>query len=300
MKTKKPNQAAADAVIGARIGQIADLLENRKKAADVAGLSTDQLQRYIKGLSQPTLAPVARLCEATGARLEWVWTGIGAMRAAAAPPPGFAAPPNPPPDDREAPLPPLSACEQALVAAYRQLPPPQRDLADTLLPAWLAQEADLLTRYRRLPPDGRRLVQTFTALCETLTPTTSPPRPTGPPALRLTARPREFIDAPPDPDGDDLSLREQALVAAYRQLPPRQRTLADRFLPALALNEAALISHYRRLSLDARSLVQVFACLCEAPTAPPSAPDGPPPLRVTVRPTEFDDCHDPDDSPASE
>ncbi len=70
--------------IGRRLAQVADLYGTRAAAAQVAGISTDQLARYING-SSPRLgfAPVARLCQAKGISLEWLWNGEGGMQQSA-------------------------------------------------------------------------------------------------------------------------------------------------------------------------------------------------------------------------
>jgi len=67
--------------IGSRIDAVCKSIGSRKDAATVAGLSTDQLGRYIAGES-PRLGfvPIAKLCDAAGYSLEWVWTGQGPMR----------------------------------------------------------------------------------------------------------------------------------------------------------------------------------------------------------------------------
>jgi phage repressor protein C with HTH and peptisase S24 domain len=69
--------------VGSRIDEVCKSLGDRKVAASAAGLSTDQLGRYIAGTS-PRLGffPIAKLCDAAGYRLEWVWTGAGPARRA--------------------------------------------------------------------------------------------------------------------------------------------------------------------------------------------------------------------------
>jgi len=49
--------------------------ESRRYAASVAGISTDQLARYVNGEGEISLQPVARLAAAAGKTLDWVWTG---------------------------------------------------------------------------------------------------------------------------------------------------------------------------------------------------------------------------------
>lgn len=62
------------------------MLGSRKKAAEAAGISTDQLARYINGVSQPALQPIAKLCDAAGVGLEWLVTGEGEPTAQATAP----------------------------------------------------------------------------------------------------------------------------------------------------------------------------------------------------------------------
>lgn len=68
---------ALPAQLGERIAELAGLLGTRKKAAEIAGISTDQLARYIGTQSQPTFTPIARMAERAGVRLDWVWSGAG-------------------------------------------------------------------------------------------------------------------------------------------------------------------------------------------------------------------------------
>lgn len=68
---------SSPAELGTRIARVADLLGSRKKAAEVAQVSTDQLARYINNTSQPGLAPMARLCVAANVSLDWLATGAG-------------------------------------------------------------------------------------------------------------------------------------------------------------------------------------------------------------------------------
>lgn len=82
--------------IGTRISAVASRLENRKSAADVMGVSTDSLQRYIREDVQPTFEAVARLCLATGTSLAWMATGKGEDRQVEGHQRGFATPDTPP------------------------------------------------------------------------------------------------------------------------------------------------------------------------------------------------------------
>ncbi len=65
--------------LGTRIKAVADLFKNRKSAAAAAGVSTDQLARYIRDENQPTLAAMNALCRAQKVRLEWLASGKGVM-----------------------------------------------------------------------------------------------------------------------------------------------------------------------------------------------------------------------------
>lgn len=61
--------------IGTRISAAADALGSRKNAAEVMGISTDSLQRYIREEVQASFAAVARLALASGHSLHWLATG---------------------------------------------------------------------------------------------------------------------------------------------------------------------------------------------------------------------------------
>ena len=61
--------------IGSRISAAAEDVVTRKSAADVMGVSTDALQRYVREENQPTFAAIARLCAASGRSLAWMASG---------------------------------------------------------------------------------------------------------------------------------------------------------------------------------------------------------------------------------
>lgn len=65
--------------IGTRISEVCYKIGTRKKAANIAEVSTDTLQRYISEEVKPSFEPVARLCLEVGASLEWMATGKGGM-----------------------------------------------------------------------------------------------------------------------------------------------------------------------------------------------------------------------------
>ena len=71
--------------IGTRIEQTADLLGARKNAFEMMGISSASLQRWMHERSSPEFGPIARLCAATGVRMEWIAFDQEPMRADAAP-----------------------------------------------------------------------------------------------------------------------------------------------------------------------------------------------------------------------
>lgn len=75
-RTSRPIQASG---IGRRIDEIAVRIGTRKNAALVAKVSTDTLQRWIRGENMPAFDTAARLCLAAGVRMEWLATGEGPM-----------------------------------------------------------------------------------------------------------------------------------------------------------------------------------------------------------------------------
>jgi transcriptional regulator with XRE-family HTH domain len=66
--------------LGSRIGEVADLYPNRKSAAEAAGISTDQLARYLRGENQPGLLSMASLLKPHGISLDWLANGEGENR----------------------------------------------------------------------------------------------------------------------------------------------------------------------------------------------------------------------------
>ncbi len=65
--------------IGTRIRAIADLIGDRKEAADAADVSVASLQRYIAEDAEPTFSAISGLAKASGARLEWLAFEEGPM-----------------------------------------------------------------------------------------------------------------------------------------------------------------------------------------------------------------------------
>lgn len=66
--------------LGARISAVAEAIGDRKKAASVAGISSDTLQRWIRGDVQASFVGLSRLCAEAGYNLEWLSTGEGPMK----------------------------------------------------------------------------------------------------------------------------------------------------------------------------------------------------------------------------
>lgn len=69
------------AELGTRISAVADLYQSRKSAADAAGISTDQLARYMRGENAPSVMAVVGLAAGKSISLDWLVTGKGQMRA---------------------------------------------------------------------------------------------------------------------------------------------------------------------------------------------------------------------------
>ena len=63
--------------LGRRISEVADHYPNRKSAAKAAGVSTDQLSRYMRGENQPTLMAMSALVKPYGFSLDWLASGLG-------------------------------------------------------------------------------------------------------------------------------------------------------------------------------------------------------------------------------
>lgn len=69
----------SDSELGTRITAVADLFDNRKYAADAAGVSTDQLARYMRGENTPPVTVADKLAAAKGVSLKWLARGEGEM-----------------------------------------------------------------------------------------------------------------------------------------------------------------------------------------------------------------------------
>ena len=60
-----------------RLKIIIDACGRRKDAAMAAGVSVDQIARYLRGENQPTIQAVTGLCNATGYSADWLISGRG-------------------------------------------------------------------------------------------------------------------------------------------------------------------------------------------------------------------------------
>lgn len=65
--------------VGSRVEAACQRLGTRTKAAQVAGLSTDQLLRIVRGDSVPNFIAVQAIAIAAGVSLHWIATGEGPM-----------------------------------------------------------------------------------------------------------------------------------------------------------------------------------------------------------------------------
>ncbi|WP_147274896.1 XRE family transcriptional regulator [Ferruginivarius sediminum] len=68
------------ATLGNRVRAVLNHYRTRAEAARIAGRSTDQLQLYVRGRTEPGLEVMARLCRGPGISLDWLATGKGSMK----------------------------------------------------------------------------------------------------------------------------------------------------------------------------------------------------------------------------
>jgi transcriptional regulator with XRE-family HTH domain len=68
---------AARAELGSRLRAMVEALGSQSVAAQAAQVSVRQLQMYLQGQTAPSFLAVARLAQATGYSLDWVFTGEG-------------------------------------------------------------------------------------------------------------------------------------------------------------------------------------------------------------------------------
>ncbi len=64
-----------------RLPHVADSFPTRREAASAAGISTDQLTRYLRGENQPTFLAMKKMCDAAHVSLAWLATGDGSRDA---------------------------------------------------------------------------------------------------------------------------------------------------------------------------------------------------------------------------
>lgn len=65
--------------LGERIAALVRLHGGRAAAARAAGISADQISRYVQGRSSPGFETLARLARGRGVSLDWLWSGEGPM-----------------------------------------------------------------------------------------------------------------------------------------------------------------------------------------------------------------------------
>lgn len=63
-----------------RLAWLLDEFANRAEASEAAGVTADQLAKYVRGGAKPSLDTMARLCEARGVSLDWLAYGRGPRR----------------------------------------------------------------------------------------------------------------------------------------------------------------------------------------------------------------------------
>ena len=66
--------------LGKRITTVANLYKDRKSAAGAAGISTDQLARYMRGENQPSFSAMAAMAHPQGISLDWLASGNGDLK----------------------------------------------------------------------------------------------------------------------------------------------------------------------------------------------------------------------------
>lgn len=87
MSVRSQDPPAEDVELGARVNAMARAAGSRIRAAEIAGITVQQLGRIVSGRSaNPSAAMLARLAQATGYDLNWVLTGEGPVRREQGPP----------------------------------------------------------------------------------------------------------------------------------------------------------------------------------------------------------------------
>lgn len=76
-----PVESSLDGV-GHRISAVIDAYPSKSAAARAAGVTAEQLSRYVKGINRAPFDTLVKLCAPVGVSLDWVATGSGRMAAA--------------------------------------------------------------------------------------------------------------------------------------------------------------------------------------------------------------------------
>jgi len=66
--------------LGARIKTMVDAFDSIKEASAIAGVSRDQIYRYMSGETKPSFHAVARMAEIADVSLDWLWHGEPPMK----------------------------------------------------------------------------------------------------------------------------------------------------------------------------------------------------------------------------
>lgn len=74
-------QRANDEGVGFRISVVIDAYPSKSAAARAAGVTPEQLSRYVKGVNRAPFDTLVKLCSPVGVSLDWVATGGGRMAA---------------------------------------------------------------------------------------------------------------------------------------------------------------------------------------------------------------------------
>lgn len=82
------SRCANDDGIGFRISVVIDAYPSKSAAARAAGVTPEQLSRYVKGINRAPFDTLVKLCRPVGVSLDWVATGDGRMTASARAPTG--------------------------------------------------------------------------------------------------------------------------------------------------------------------------------------------------------------------
>lgn len=81
-----PGSARDTDGLAARVALLVGLFPTRRAAAAAAGVSTDQVGRYVAGQNAAPFPVMARMAAAQGVSLDWLATGTGEMRPRPRPP----------------------------------------------------------------------------------------------------------------------------------------------------------------------------------------------------------------------